>query len=141
MAGLTIPVTWINCSAEDIKPQMTARVVESHTDGPLVTIEGKVTNVGSQYIWFGDVVSTTVGRPNVTTTWYREPRKLPMADGSLIKLYDPAYLTDRAAIYRVEFEGSRQLTGGKWVWTDRGMRDVPEVLLEKAEILFDAAGR
>lgn len=147
MAGLTIPATWINCSADDIKVGMEAKVIEHHRvprasgDHTItVTIEGEVTGEDGEHILFGPVSTTRGPRSSVRVEFYRLPRKLPMAEGSLIKVYDVQFLQDRAAVYVAQYEGQRQLVG-KWVFTDRGQRDVPEAYLESAEVLFDAGSR
>lgn len=143
MAGLTIPPTWMLCEPDEIKVGMEAKVIETHTDDfktvAVVTIEGVATRIDHNYIWFGPVVSTRVERTGVKTAWYRLPKKPPSVAGTVIKVYDKNWLTDRAATYIADFEGSRQLHGA-YFFTDRDRGKVPDDFLEDATVIFDPNG-
>ena len=152
MAGLTMPATWINCTPDQIKVGMEARVIETHTDDDskpvaTVTIEGTVTRVDHNYIWFGPCVSTSQDRENLRSQWYRLPKKLPLDVGSAIKVYDPHNLRERVAVRQVRPDAETTRETG-WYFVDEAPdgfritqagREVPDLLLEKAEILFDAS--
>ncbi len=135
--------TWIACTRDDLKIGTYAKVVETHThDGEIiatVTIEGTASRIDHNYVWFGPVVSTKVERTEVQTQWYRQPKLPPQVAGTVIKVYDKNWLTDRAATYIADYEGSRQLTG-EYRFTDRDRGKVPEDFLDSAEVIFDPNG-
>lgn len=137
---------WIECGPDEFKPGMMIKTVEKFASGAVITFEGEV-----ERIYFGPDGARRVdlvGVPPVERTappegWsvemYRQPRELPMAEGSAIKVYDPNYLRDRVAIRkRVSYSDFPVVLS--WVFADDiDERSIPDHLLESATVLFDAS--
>lgn len=146
MAQLNPPSAWVRCGPEEVKVGTNVKVVEAYENGPVVIYEGKVDQMGAGILrfaagppaWKADQIGCKV-------SLFREPKKLPMALGSAIKVFDQTYLRERIAVCQVhpDAETSREIG---WYFVGDGWgeassrREVPTHLLESAEILFDASG-
>ena len=150
--GLTLPTTWVSTTADQIKEGMRIKVVEDYGDGNTCTYEGTVDSIGANVF---QLPSGTAYRPDfegaegVKVKLYREPKKLPMAAGSAIKVYDPHLLRERVAVREVR-PGAQTTRETGWYFVDeapegfratQNEREMPEHLTEHAEILFDAGAQ
>lgn len=143
--------TWISTSPADVKVGMEVKIVEKYPSGATFAAEGTVKRVfcGDDGLRRCELVGVPpVERPTPPDGFeveiYRRPKKLPLAIGSAIKVYDSKLLRERVAICRVR-PGVETNSETGWFFVDGTtmdghafLREVPEHLTDSAEVLFDA---